>query len=56
MSEIWLIDDDRSVRFVLAEALRDADADVVLTEREGSHGGAFWGEEFPLMVAWAFGN
>jgi len=24
MSEIWVIDDDRSVRFVLAEALRDA--------------------------------
>lgn len=38
-----------------AVALRDAGADVVLTERAGSHGGAFWGEEFPLMVAWAFG-
>jgi enterochelin esterase-like enzyme len=37
-----------------ADALRDADADVVMTERAGSHGGAFWGEEFPLMVAWAF--
>jgi enterochelin esterase-like enzyme len=37
-----------------AEALRDAGADVVLTERAGSHGGAFWREEFPLMVAWAF--
>ena len=24
VSEIWVIDDDRSVRFVLAEALRDA--------------------------------
>ena len=22
----------------------------------GSHGGAFWREEFPLMVAWAFGR
>jgi enterochelin esterase-like enzyme len=39
-----------------ADALRDADADVVLMERDGEHGGAFWGEEFPLMVAWAFGR
>jgi enterochelin esterase-like enzyme len=39
-----------------ADALRDADADVVLNERAGSHGGAFWREEFPLMVAWAFGR
>jgi enterochelin esterase-like enzyme len=38
-----------------AVALRDANADVVMTERIGSHGGAFWREEFPLMVAWAFG-
>ena len=37
-----------------AEALRDAGADVVMTERAGSHGGAFWREELPLMVAWAF--
>jgi enterochelin esterase-like enzyme len=39
-----------------AAALRDADADVVMTERTGPHGGAFWREEFPLMVAWAFGR
>ena len=39
-----------------AVALRDADADVVMTERVGSHGDAFWREEFPLMVAWAFGR
>ena len=39
-----------------AGALRDAGADVVMMERDGSHGGAFWGEEFPLMVAWAFGR
>ena len=38
-----------------ADALRDAGADVVMIERTGSHGGAFWREEFPLMVAWAFG-
>ena len=39
-----------------AAALRDAGADVVMTERVGSHGDAFWREEFPLMVAWAFGR
>lgn len=39
-----------------AEALRAAGADVVMTERVGSHGDAFWREEFPLMVAWAFGR
>ncbi len=37
-----------------ADALHDAGADVVMTERVGSHGDAFWREEFPLMVAWAF--
>src|SRR5438552_557903 len=37
-----------------ATALRDAGADVVMSERVGSHGDAFWKEEFPLMVAWAF--
>jgi enterochelin esterase-like enzyme len=39
-----------------ATALRDAGADVVMMERVGSHGGAFWQREFPLMVAWAFGS
>lgn len=39
-----------------ADALRDAGADVVMMERDGGHGGAFWVEEFPLMVAWAFGR
>ncbi len=39
-----------------ADALRDAGGDVVMNERAGSHGGAFWREEFPLMVAWAFGQ
>ena len=37
-----------------ASALSDAGVDVVMTERAGSHGDAFWREEFPLMVAWAF--
>jgi len=39
-----------------AEALRNAKADIVMHERDGEHGGAFWREEFPLMVAWAFGR
>jgi enterochelin esterase-like enzyme len=38
-----------------AGALREAGADVVMTERAGSHGGAFWRDELPLMVAWASG-
>ncbi len=36
-------------------ALSDAGADVIMTERVGSHGDRFWREELPLMVAWAFG-
>ncbi len=36
--------------------LRGAGADVVFSERVGTHGGPFWREEFPLMVAWAFGR
>ena len=39
-----------------ADALSRAGGDVVLTEREGQHGGAFWRTELPLMVAWAFGR
>jgi enterochelin esterase-like enzyme len=37
-------------------ALRAAGAEVVLAERLGSHGDPFWREEFPRMVAWAFGR
>ena len=37
-------------------ALRDAGADVIMRKRPGSHGGEFWRQEFPLMVAWAFGR
>ena len=37
-----------------ATALRAAGADVVMTERVGPHGGAFWQDELPLMAAWAF--
>ena len=39
-----------------AAALRDAGADVVMSERVGSHSDEFWRQEFPLMVAWAFGR
>lgn len=39
-----------------ADALRAAGADVVMAQRVGAHGGAFWREEFPLMVAWALGR
>jgi enterochelin esterase-like enzyme len=39
-----------------ADALHDAGAEVVFKERPGSHGGAFWQEELPLMVTWAFGH
>ena len=39
-----------------ADALRYAGADVVMNERPGSHGDAFWQQELPSMVAWAFGR
>ena len=44
---------ENAIRWVTA--LREAGAEVVMTERAGSHGGAFWRDELPLMVAWAFG-
>ena len=39
-----------------ATAIRDAGGEVVMNERDGSHGDVFWQIEFPLMVAWAFGR
>jgi enterochelin esterase-like enzyme len=39
-----------------AAALRDAGADVVMSERVAGHDDAMWRKEFPLMVAWAFGG
>ena len=39
-----------------AAALRDVAADVVMSERVAGHDDAMWREEFPLMVAWAFGR
>ena len=45
---------DNATRWAIA--LRDAGADVVMRERVAGHGDAMWREEFPLMVAWAFGR
>jgi enterochelin esterase-like enzyme len=39
-----------------AVALRDAGADVVMSERVAPHSRALWRAEFPLMVTWAFGR
>jgi enterochelin esterase-like enzyme len=39
-----------------AVALRDAGADVVMRERDVSHGAKLWRAEFPVMMAWAFGR
>jgi enterochelin esterase-like enzyme len=39
-----------------ADALRDAGAHVLMTERVAGHDDTMWREEFPLMVAWAFGG
>jgi pimeloyl-ACP methyl ester carboxylesterase len=36
-----------------AVALRDAGADVMMSERVASHGDVLWRAEFPRMVAWA---
>jgi pimeloyl-ACP methyl ester carboxylesterase len=45
---------DNAIRW--ADALRGAGADVVMTERHGTHGGDFWRTELPFMAAWAFGR
>lgn len=37
-----------------ATALRAAGTEVVMKERNASHGDALWRGEFPRMVAWAF--
>jgi enterochelin esterase-like enzyme len=44
---------DNATRWAIA--LRDAGADVVMSERTVSHGAELWRPEFPLMVNWAFG-
>ena len=58
--ERFFVDDARrwvASRFgITVPAERTADADVAMVERDGEHGGAFWGEELPRMVAWAFAS
>jgi len=39
-----------------AAALRDASADVVMSERAAGHDDEMWRREFPLMIRWAFGR
>src|SRR5262249_41562461 len=39
-----------------AAALRDASADVVMSERPSGHDDEMWRREFPLMIRWAFGR
>jgi enterochelin esterase-like enzyme len=39
-----------------AVALREAGADVVMKEREVSHGASSWRDVFPLMLEWAFAD
>jgi len=39
-----------------AAALRDANGDVVMSERAAGHDDKMWRREFPLMVRWAFGR
>jgi enterochelin esterase-like enzyme len=50
--EPWFLENARR----WGDALREAGADVVMTERDGPHGGAFWRTELPLMIAWACGT
>ena len=35
-----------------ADALKAVRADVLFTQRDGSHGDSFWSEEFTRMAAW----
>lgn len=48
--EQWFL--DNAVRW--ADALSEAGVDVVIEKRDGEHGGAFWYEDFPRMLKWAF--
>ena len=38
-----------------AAALRDTNAEVVMSERPAGHDDEMWRREFPLMIRWAFG-
>jgi enterochelin esterase-like enzyme len=39
-----------------AAALRDASAEVLMSERVSGHDDQMWRREFPLMIRWAFGR
>jgi enterochelin esterase-like enzyme len=39
-----------------AAALRDANAEVVMSERPAGHDDEMWRREFPVMIRWAFGR
>jgi enterochelin esterase-like enzyme len=39
-----------------ANALRHANAEVVMSERNAGHDHLMWRAELPLMLAWAFGR
>jgi enterochelin esterase-like enzyme len=48
--EQWFLDNATT----WADVLSKTGADVVIEKRTGGHGGAFWYDELPLMVSWAF--
>lgn len=48
--EQWFLDNATT----WADAVSKTGADVVIEKRNGGHGGAFWYDELPLMVSWAF--
>lgn len=50
--EQWFLENARR----WAEAIGDAGVDVVIEERDGEHGSAFWYDEFSRMLAWAVGR
>jgi enterochelin esterase-like enzyme len=39
-----------------ADALRRADAEIVMAEPDAGHDSSMWRAELPLMLAWAFGR
>ena len=45
---------DNATRWAIA--LREAGADVAMSERAVPHGARQWREEFPVMVGWAFAD
>jgi len=50
--ELWFLNNAS----MWADALSEAGVEVVIEKRDGEHGGAFWYEELPRMITWAFGH